>query len=74
MNNKTNPLWTSEWVEHEGLKIVPPEDYLYVYENWYCESCKKSNEAPVPFSVYRKRVPISQVIELKQLLDEGKRP
>jgi hypothetical protein len=73
-----NPLWTNEWVEHEGLKIIPPKttykDYIYVYENWYCESCKKSNEKPVSFPIYRKRVPFSQVQELKKMLDEGTRP
>uniref|UniRef100_UPI001CA4D728 hypothetical protein n=1 Tax=Bacillus thuringiensis TaxID=1428 RepID=UPI001CA4D728 len=49
-------------------------DYQYVYENWYCESCKKSNEEPVPFYVYCIRTPLSQVRELKKMLDEGMKP
>lgn len=26
MNENTNKLWTNEWVEHEGLRIIPPEE------------------------------------------------
>lgn len=49
-------------------------DYQYVYENWYCKSCEKSNETPVLFSVYLRIVPEKEVQELKKMLDEGKRP
>lgn len=49
-------------------------EYRYVYENWYCKSCKKSNEVPVPFTMYLRFVPVNEVKTLKQFLDEGKTP
>lgn len=26
MNDDIKKLWTNEWVEHEGLKIIPPKE------------------------------------------------
>ncbi|AMM45030.1 hypothetical protein SP15_228 [Bacillus phage SP-15] len=69
-------------VERERMEADPDyrpasqraQDYDYVYTNWYCKSCERSNETPVPFSVYYRRMPYDQMMMLKQWLDEGRTP
>jgi hypothetical protein len=58
----------------EVLQSKSIAEYEYVYENWYCKSCEKSNETPVPFDVYYRRMPVSQMKELKLFLADGKTP
>lgn len=54
------------------MKIL--SEYQNVYENWYVKSCGKSNEEPVSFDIYFKRVPVKQVRQLKQMMASGQRP
>jgi hypothetical protein len=49
-------------------------EYEYVYENWYCKSCKKSNETPVSFDTYFRIVPVNEMKELKKWIAEGRTP
>ncbi|MCK1999859.1 hypothetical protein MZM54_00495 [[Brevibacterium] frigoritolerans] len=49
-------------------------EYEYIYENWYCKSCEKSNETPVSFATYIRLVPVKDMKQLTSYLAEGRTP